>query len=413
MSDDHAPGDDVHIEIADIREPGDGAGSRPSAPPTRSTLWRLAARVAPFLALALIVGALLRISASVSPAPPAPPTATPAPVPLGPVILRSNVSYGRITLNGRQVSGSPPLVATFRTGANALTLSAPPFAPQSCRITWPGAQVQSGKCDTDRSGLTYTVNGQPVKSVLVVTINLTQDALPADLQASALAAVTQGISAIRLPTTVPAGQYIAMGRDGTGRILIQRAAGPLRAEVLFQLSTTDPSAPGGICSRYCGTWIDPEIAPMLVGQVWVIEVEIASLQWHFTASSGETVASAVYAVPTLINLALTFDGRGGWQVSLDATQVVNGFSLSAGLAANICDTGSRELEPLVPQGDYVVQMRYNDVEGCAIQLQAPNGINQGSFVWRFGVLLAADAQAHHLAPMLPVAPPAEIAAVSP
>jgi hypothetical protein len=409
MRDDHTPGDDLHIEIADVHKPEDAAGSRHSTPPPRPPLRRLAARVAPLIILALIVGVLLRISAST---PPAPPTATPAPVPLGPVILRSNVSYGRITLNGRQLSGSPPLVATFRAGANALTLSAPPFLPQTCHITWPGAQVRSGECDTDRSGLTYTINGQLVRSVLVVSIDVTRDSLPAYLQASALAAVTQGISAIRLPTTVPAGQYIATGRDRTGRITVQRADAPLRAEIQFQLSTTDPSAPGGICSRYCGTWIDPETAPMLMGQLWVIEVEIASLQWRFTASSVETIASAVYPVPSSINLALTYDGRGGWQVSQDATQVVNGFSLSAGLAANICDAGSQELGPLVPQGDYVVEVRADDVEGCEIQLQAPDGTNQGSFVWRFGVLLVADARAHHLAPMLPVATPAEIAAVS-
>lgn len=412
MSDDHTPGDDLHIAIADLRESGDGTGSRPSAPPPRTMLGRLAARVAPLLALALIVGVLLRISASSASTSPTPATATPAPLPLGPVVLRSNVSYGRITLNGRQLSGSPPLVATFRTGTNALTLSAPPFLPQTCRIMWPGAQVRSGECDTDRSGLTYIINGQSVKSVLVVTIEVTQDALPADLQASALAAVTQGISAVRLPTTVPAGQYIATGRDRTGQITVLRSAAPLHAEILFQLSTADPSAPGGICSRYCGTWIDPETALQIVGQIWAIEVEIASLQWRFTASTGGTSTSAVYPALSSINLALTYDGRVGWQVSQDATQVVNGFSLSAGLAANICDAGSQELEPLVPQGDYVVEVRADDIEGCEIQLQAPDGTNQGSFVWRFGVLLAADARAHHLAPTLPVAPPAEIAAVS-
>jgi hypothetical protein len=367
------------------------------------------------LALALLVGVLLRASIQAFPAPA---TVTPVPIPLGPVVLRSNVSYGRVTLNGRQLSGSWPLVSTFRTGMNVLTLSAAPFALQTCRVTWPAAQVRSGACETDRSGLTYTINGRVVKSVLVVTVEVTMDALPAGLQASAQAAVAQSISAVRLPTTVPAGQYIATGRDRTGRIAVQRAAAPLDAEVLFQLDTTQPSAPGGICSQFCSGWIDPEEASQIAEQVWVIAVDVGSLQWRFTGSSGEAFTSAVYPATPQVPLALLYDGAGGWQVSQDATQAINGFSLSAGLAASICDTGAQELGPLVPQSnnlvpqsDNIVQVRYHDIEGCVLQAQAPDGSSQGSFVWRFGVLLAADAQAHRLAPSLPAAPPAEVAAV--
>jgi hypothetical protein len=38
-------------------------------------------------------------------------------------------------------------------------------------------------------------------------------------------------------------------------------------------------------------------------------------------------------------------------------------------------------------------------------------VDQGHFIWRFGVLLAADASAHSTLPALPVALPADLAAV--
>jgi hypothetical protein len=49
-------------------------------------------------------------------------------------------------------------------------------------------------------------------------------------------------------------------------------------------------------------------------------------------------------------------------------------------------------------------------EGCELVLKEQS-VEQGRFLWRFGVVLAADAQAHATYPELPVAPPEEIAAI--
>ena len=62
----------------------------------------------------------------------------------------------------------------------------------------------------------------------------------------------------------------------------------------------------------------------------------------------------------------------------------------------------------------------SSTDGCAISVegQSNNPLNPtnsnkkyGHYVWRWGVLLAADAQARALFPALPVAPQSEIAAV--
>ena len=52
----------------------------------------------------------------------------------------------------------------------------------------------------------------------------------------------------------------------------------------------------------------------------------------------------------------------------------------------------------------------NGVEGCLISLQVND--SDGLFLWRFGVLLAADDGAHAMLPDLPIALPEAIAAVS-
>jgi len=60
------------------------------------------------------------------------------------------------------------------------------------------------------------------------------------------------------------------------------------------------------------------------------------------------------------------------------------------------------------------------VEGCKLELDIPNTKPSATpdpfmpplFLWRFGVLLAADANAQTFLPSLPLASPAELAAVS-
>lgn len=63
-----------------------------------------------------------------------------------------------------------------------------------------------------------------------------------------------------------------------------------------------------------------------------------------------------------------------------------------------------EWDPPVPLHD-------QGVENCELGA-AINGVNAGRYIWRFGVLLAADAQAHNMMPALSRASRAEIAAVS-
>lgn len=59
----------------------------------------------------------------------------------------------------------------------------------------------------------------------------------------------------------------------------------------------------------------------------------------------------------------------------------------------------------------MIALNDQGARGCEIML-AVNNAYQGTFLWRFGVLLAADTQAHTTDAHLPTAPPDEIAALA-
>jgi hypothetical protein len=409
---DQQPGGDLHVEIVDAREPVNGAVSSaaaPSAANSRSSRRRWAMRLSIASVLLLLAAALLR---SASSTPPAAGTATPTPLPLGPVVLLSNVSFGSVTLNGKQLEDPPPLVMTFRPGMNVLTLAAPPFSSHTCRIDWPSAQVKAGQCETDRSGPHYTIHGQPVDPALVVTLSLGAQALPLSMQGEAGAVVAAAIASDQVSSDVPIGSFIATGRDGSGQITSQRTAMPVQATLLFTPDTSESPSSDGLCDASCATRIIPDIASALTGRIWVAALDIA-VEWQFT-SGGAVVARSASYIGTGVTVALTYGSARGWQVSQPATQAINGFSLSLGLdSLTVCQAGANVLSPIAQRTGYGFnETSDRGIEGCELQMQSLAGTPEGTFIWRFGVLLAVDAPAHAVAPELPMAPASEIAAVS-
>jgi hypothetical protein len=402
------PEGDLQIEIGDTRGPIEGAGPGVAAPSPlhpQLTPRRLALRLALALALLLIVGVFLRSASAHLTSGSAAPTA----LPLASIVLLSNVSYGTVTLNGRRLAGPPPLVMTFRAGVNDAALTAPPFGTETCQIDWPSGNVREGPCDTDRSGRTYTIYGRTVVSALDVTLTLTGANMKPEMYAAAMATIGAAVSAVHLDTTVPAGTYIATGREASGQIMFTRTTTPLAADLSFMLDTSGPPTPG--CPPFCYARLTPDVASRLVGQVVAADVSVAA-QWSF-ASGGTAVARSAMYPASAVTIALVYDSVVGWQVSPTATQAINGVTLSAGLALTMCAAGADALSALALRaGVGLVQSHDHGIEGCELDLLAGNGTLQATIIWRFGVLLAADAGAQQLAPSLPVAPPAEITAIS-
>jgi hypothetical protein len=94
-------------------------------------------------------------------------------------------------------------------------------------------------------------------------------------------------------------------------------------------------------------------------------------------------------------------------------------SIADQLPTTFCSEGSLLLDLHLgqPANSNPNILQDQGIVGCAMSLQQTdsnqpqNTADLGHFVWRFGVLLAADDRAHALAPDLPLASPEEIAAV--
>ena len=149
----------------------------------------------------------------------------------------------------------------------------------------------------------------------------------------------------------------------------------------------------------------------LSGQIWEVATP-AALRWRFTDASGHVVSDVTFPSATTLPLYLSYAAATGWQLE-SPTQA----QLSQALTDLICPTGEQLLAgvlagtPLGNGGDWnLIVLHDQGGAGCELEL-AEQGIDQGHFVWRFGVLLAADARAHSVLPALPVARPSDLAAV--
>jgi hypothetical protein len=335
---------------------------------------------------------------------------TPTPVPLGPILVLSNVSYGMVTLNGVRLAGSPPLVATFQRGMNTITLSAPPFHPRICHVQWPGRQ-NDGACDfPPMVGLPHTVVGRPISPVLIVELPFGLEDLPSAAQTQALAAVSDALQSTPPQTVVPAGEYIAIGQDTSGGIISRRTDVLLQAELLA--AAIDLVYIG---DAFC---VDPGCVPIGIATsggrpAWVVAVNI-TVRWQFSSSTEALVTSTPWSAQLPNSLLLTYDAQQGWSVDQRGSQKLAGFDLPAALAQTICNLDDISvLSTAAQQYDDVLLPALHDhrLQGCELGLQTGLGANAGRFVWRFGVLLAEDEQAHALLPALPLAPASEEAAV--
>jgi hypothetical protein len=334
--------------------------------------------------------------------PKAPPVAARHAVPTEPpptLLITSNVNYGTITINGQKQRGAPPLEVKMHTQPPyQITLDAPPF--QSFTCTFPG-------CAVDNIGL--DPSNQAVRSA---SLTLSAASLPLDQRNQVNSLVSQAIS-VQQEVTVPAGASIAIDLAPDGTISSQQATEPLQATALLVPMTTPNqngfSCTGVICvSSLGGQTFNPSSASS--GHLWQIG-SFAVLRWRFTTTDGAVVGEVTYPVSEEIPITLAYNAATGWQIAPQSS----GQFLQNQLASAVCQTGAEMLQ--VQQARYLSGVGWNvstlsqrGLVGCEYQLMY-NNANQGVFVWRFGVLLAADPTAHNTLPTLPIASPKDIAAV--
>ncbi|MFI5272516.1 MAG: hypothetical protein ACHQ4H_05715 [Ktedonobacterales bacterium] len=327
------------------------------------------------------------------------------------VALLSNVSFGTVTLNGQRVAGEAPLALALRPGTNTLTFDAAPFAPRACTVSWPVLRVLAGRCVVGNGPLPSADPSVDLAYTLV--FDFASADLPPDELASARATVTAAILATRLQTAVPAGHRIATGWvPQTGAVASVATTQPLQATLSF-VPARSAACPDGLCP---GQDILPAASgarspAVNAGPVWWVAVPV-SYTWTFSVPSGRTVASVTYPSDAPAMVGLVVENGGGWHVwQGDATTQPS--MLDAALITTTCDASSVFLVvlPGVPRPAFTSTLAGPRIEGCLLQLYDVNDTMSGALLWRFGVLMAADDQAHAQFPALPLASSGEIRAV--
>lgn len=380
----------------------------------RVPVGRRAVRMGAVVALMLLVaGLILRsISLASSQTASAPPLATSASI-----VLVSNLSYGAVTINGQPLSAPLPQVIALRRGDNVITLSAAPFQPHTCHVRWPEGMVSSA-CGSGSGGV-FPIADHFVVANLVIYLRITAADLAPDLRVGALSAIAQALDAVQPQTSVPAGQYYPIGRDSAGNMLSQPAPAPLSAVVHFALP-----ASGTRQSAYCDSQLlcagalNPaatEAHPAV--RAWAVFAPV-TVSWQFTSAAGIPFALPPLLSQFQVELVLAYTSASGWQVLPHAEQFIGGQPLTQQLTASICGVGALALATLADarQKNSAATINWvqdNGLAGCQLELLQPNsGARAGLFIWRFGVLLAADAATHATFPDVPLAPPTEVIAAT-
>jgi hypothetical protein len=359
-----------------------------------------------FLLLTASLDTLLYRPARFFPASQAPPPAPPV------VLISSNLQAGAVSINGQKQPGQLPLLMRVPLHGYALNfearlrVEAPPFQPRVCQLKLPdalGATGENGVCQAIplEHAETMTLNGLTARPDFWVYLPFAAEDLPANQQQALENLLTQTLTTEQ-QAAVPVDAFIATRADLSGGIHSERATMPLEARAILYPPFRLP-----LQLTYCGTPIcpkgTPETARTLPEGVWSIGVTVA-LRWRFSRAAGVAVSDVPFPVVGLMSLLLTYDSSTGWRVFSPSVQGVPLAEQRAmQLSSLLCSTGMQMLARQAGTSAISV-LSDRGVEGCKLSLRTPQG-DTALVVWRFGVLLAANAFAQALLPDLPVAKP--------
>ena len=236
--------------------------------------------------------------------------------------MTSNFNSGTVTLNGKKLAGTVPLLVRLNPGENTITFSAPPFHDQTCRVTLLAQPDPNSGQRTQAAGDNCAINTQEpairFQGIAVpngyLGFQLTGADLPNDLRNAAENALWLKLA--NLPALqVPAGDYYATGTTTTGRITSVRAAVPLLATPALVRSNSTQNGPS--CSNLgCA---GPPVLPDQGGGstpagIWLIGDSVAA-GWRFTTQSGALVATSAFRDAGAVAVGMTYSSTAGWSVA--------------------------------------------------------------------------------------------------
>ncbi|HZU69265.1 MAG TPA: hypothetical protein VFA09_18455 [Ktedonobacteraceae bacterium] len=359
-----------------------------------------------------------------------------------------NPPWGHLSIDGHTVTHVPTAVnqpaLSLSPGLHKLLWQAAPFRPVSCILIVP---VISNPSTCNHSQFTPNNSNQLVS---LVELRVSTDLL-APVQRAALLAATQAAlnqeqhSQIVLPGEAYAVPSEVADAHPNGCKLVEQAVlcfttaqQPLRATLSFQLDTdtsynapcSDPnicSLNGFDCRLFCSVtdlqW--PDAPPIVSDNSAWDAIAVVHSTWHYTTLTGQTVASNEadsFVGGTqnehFLSLAITWDGTA-WHASLLSATSPTFFFVP------VCNSAIGDAQNLVndvatnnTQIGLSLQSAYGSDPsvGCLIEVsweRIPSATPTPTsttplppaayLLHRFGVMIAANAQAHKLWPFLPVA----------
>jgi hypothetical protein len=333
------------------------------------------------------------------------------------LLLTSNVNYGALTINGQTRQATLPLLMKVLNQSYDISLAPAPLRPISCHLTFAHGGVDTfstnapGRCWAGQSS--YQVSDSTTNShafIFEVNLSFAAGNLPGGQIQQINGLVSQHVTA-QQDVTIPVGSYFATGITADGTITSQQSGGLLQATATLLPSATDAQFGFDCGEPICPGDLDWHTLSQLVGQVWVVSVPVA-LHWRVNTAAGKTISDVSFPTAETIDFFLTYDAAQGWRI-VEQSGVATA-SLADELANLNCSTALLLLQPQLTRDNPTLTESFNrGIEGCEIIVRqnGENGAYLGKLIWRFGVLLAGDDQAHALLPALPLAPPDEVAAV--
>jgi hypothetical protein len=346
------------------------------------------------------------------------------------VAVVANVNFGTITVDGKHLPGMPPLVFSPLPDGDTVSFTASPFATKHCHLgvfRQTHQLMSTGGCSLE----TGAAEQAPYKGHLIEVTHFLffslgnsagEQDVPSALYTNAELLIQQDFAHVSIALAVPPGQYYASGRDiATGNIESKSAVAPATA-IVSSVLANPRLCMGNICQ---GEWINPYESGSLnlTGKVWSILVP-TNVRWQSGTAAGGSRSAPVVGHPLPFALTLRLNAEAtAWQLASPGSPALLATLQDETLNAVMCYQGWLEFlnedQTEVGSGPPMTEQILHDagVQGCEFRVSSgvtpeEKRASGGVFLWRFGVLLAADSASLAAYPWLPLAPPAEIAAVS-
>ncbi len=341
---------------------------------------------------------------------------------------------GTVTVDGHIISKSTNPYDPYFTdkpirlarGQHKIVWQAPPFLPLSCIISVP--HLSSEACNYESAG------GTPnAPATRLIAFNASLADLPDAQQAALKQAIQAALNTLQSTDTVqPGEQYVYA--SSSGGTTVKTATQPLQATLQFHLDA-NPSSQiscvngysdtcsynGQNCLQFCTPPFFDGYAPVKGAKLTWYAIGLFYPTWTYTTQSGQVVAqnqpdtsNSSVGQDHSINFRAAWDGTQ-WHVlpdfSPETMSQVNGPPTCASLANQISATTQYSATASGTNVDWGYAISTNEAQGCLAVVvpspgqQTPTNFKQPAayFLYRFGVLLAANSLAHSEFPNIPMA----------